>query len=730
MPARIAEVAVPRDVRRTFDYAIPAKLQDNLEAGMRVRVPFGSEQLVATVVALKAQSDFAGQLKAIQSALDTEPTLSNAQLALADWICVRYLAPLGLVLQAMAPKRLLRREPQVRRHVRLNQSLADTLAWIDRLRRRAPQQAALLETLVACEAAPERSELLRAVGCTAGPLKSLEAKGAIVVEAQSLPHRVASPFDEDATEVALTGEQHEALETIRTAIDRRRGRFLLHGINASGKTEVYLQAVQHALDQGRGAIVVVPEISLTPQLIARLRSRFGGGIALYHSGLTVAQREREWTRLIDGEAHVAVGVRAAIFAPVKNLGLIVVDEEHEGTYKQDDPQPRYHARDVALKRAELEGAAVVLGSATPAVETFERARRGSLQKLELTERAVGGTPPTVEIVDLGGQELVLSPRLEDALARRFERGEQAMLLLNRRGFSTCVLCRECRATQTCPQCEVALVYHARGQRLVCHTCGQDYPARSSCRSCGSRDLAYLGRGTEQAEHALRAAFPGVRLARMDSDTVGRGEHGQLLEGFRQGEVDVLLGTQMIGLGLDFPNATLVGILSADTLLDVPDFRSGERTFQLISQAIGRAGRGGRRGRVLVQTNHPEHYAIAHAARSDYAAFFQEESMYREALGYPPYTRLVKLTSEDANEARAREGAEVLHAVLDGKLGKGTEWLGPFRALPYRLRGLFRWQLVIKTKSLNPALEQLDKQLREGRFPASIKVDVDPQSLTA
>mgnify|MGYP006277477913 CR=1 FL=1 len=728
-PQSIAEVAVPRDVHRTFDYAVPDRLQADLGVGMRVRVPVRNETLIGTIVALKAESDFAGQLKPISSAVDPEPVLTAAQLELADWISRRYLAPIGLVLQAMAPSRLLRRSPQTRRHVRLNQSLAETIRLIDQLSRRAPQQAALLETLIAGEAAPERSALLRAVGCTSGPLKALESKGAVVVEARSLPHRVASPFREDPSEISLTDEQHEALEAIRTAIDRRRGRFLLHGVNASGKTEVYLQAVQHALEQKRGAIVVVPEISLTPQLIARLRSRFGDAVALYHSGLTSAQRDREWTRLIDGDAQIAVGVRAAIFAPIQDLGLIVADEEHEGTYKQDDPQPRYHAREVALKRGELEQAAVVLGSATPAIETFDRARRGSLQRLTLSERAVGGTPPHVEVVDLGGHDRVLSPRLEEALNARLHNGEQTMLLLNRRGFSTCVLCRDCRTTQTCPQCGVALVYHARGQRLVCHTCGRHFPVRSACRACGSTDLLYLGRGTEQAEHELRAAFPGARLVRMDSDTVGRGEHGQLLENFRRGEIDMLLGTQMIGLGLDFPNVTLVGILSADTLLDVPDFRSGERTFQLISQAIGRAGRGNRPGQVLIQTNHPDHYAVVHAARSDYTGFFNEERSYREALGYPPFTRLVKLTSEDKRESTAREAAESLQSTLSEGLGKGAELLGPFRALPYRLRGIFRWQLVVKTKNLQGTLDQLRELLDDRRFQSSIKVDVDPQSLT-
>ena len=728
-PQSIAEVAVPRDVRQTFDYLVPERLQDELSVGMRVRVPFRNDKIVGTVVALKAESDFSGRLKSIAAQVDPEPTLNDAQLTLASWISERYLAPIGLVLQAMAPARLLRRPPQTRRYVQLNQSLAETLKLIDGLRRRAPQQAALLETLIAWETSPERSELLSAVGCTRGPLTGLEAKGAVVVETRSLPHRVASPFAEDVSEISLTGEQHDALETIRASIDRRRGRFLLHGVNASGKTEVYLQAVQHVLEQKRGAIVAVPEISLTPQLIARLRSRFDDAVALYHSGLTDAQRDREWTRLVDGEAQVAVGVRAVIFAPVRDLGLIVVDEEHENTYKQDEPQPRYHAREVALKRGELEQATVVLGSATPAIETYDRARRGSLQKLTLSERAVGGTPPRVEVLDLGGQDRVLSRRLEEALNARLDDGEQAMLLLNRRGFSTCVLCRNCRTTQSCPHCAIALIYHARGQRLVCHTCGHHSPARSACRECGSNDLIFLGRGTEQAEHELRATFPAAHLARMDSDAIGRGEHGQLLEAFRRGEIDILLGTQMIGLGLDFPNVTLVGILSADTMLGVPDFRAGERTFQLISQAIGRAGRGGRRGQVLIQTNHPGHYAVVHASRNDYTGFFDEERSYREALGYPPFTRLIKLTSEDKREARARGTAEALASALTEETAKGTELLGPFRALPHRWRGIFRWQMVIKTKHVQPTLDQLRGLLNDRRFQSSIKVDVDPQSLT-
>lgn len=723
----MAEVAVPRDVDRTFDYLVPARLRAQIDVGVRVRVPFRQETLIGYVTALKTESDYPGQLSSIAELIDPEPVLAEPNLKLARWMRAYYLAPLGTILQAMVPLQLRKRPPRTRPYARLRLDLDRALEAIEELKPTAPQQSALLEALLAWGSDPEQRALLTEVGCSTSPLNALKEKGYIEIEQRPVAPRIPTPFQESVREFSLTAEQHEALESIRAGIKRGKGRYLLHGVNASGKTELYLQSVQHALELGKQAIVIVPEISLTPQLIARLRARFGENVAIYHSGLTEAQRTREWERITGGEAHVAVGVRAAVFAPFDRLGLIVVDEEHESTYKQDDPQPRYHARTVALKRAELTGATVVLGSATPSVESTYRAQRGGLQLLRLRERAVGGAPPQTRIIDLGGEDDILSPELRRAIVHRLKNREQVLLLLNLRGFSRCVICRDCRETQKCPRCGIALVYHAQGQRLVCHYCGHTYPVHR-CRSCTSQDLAFIGAGTEQAEHLLCETFPGATLARLDSDAVRRGQHGDILEAFRRRDVDILLGTQMVGLGLDFPHVTLAGVLSADTLLDLPDFRAGERTFQLVSQAVGRAGRGERPGEVFIQTNHPDHYAVAHAARGNYEAFYAEELRYRRDLNYPPFSHLIKLTCEDRRGERARGDAAQLAETLSQTRLKGLEVLGPFKALPYRRRGVCRWQLLLKTKDVRTTTAAIRDILPGSRLRGRVKPDVDPQSL--
>jgi primosomal protein N' (replication factor Y) len=727
MEKRIAEVVVPRDIDRPFDYLIPDEHRLQVQVGVRVRVPFHGERVTGFVVGLKSESDYRGKLLPITEVLHPRPVLDARNLALARWICDYYLAPLGMVLPAMMPTGVRPRAPQTRAHVRLRGDLAETLRWVESLSAAAPRQVALLHELLSLGGAPPMRELLDRVGCSEGPLRALAERGLIEIEHRPVVKRPSTPFHERSLEITLTDEQHHALEAIRDGLRRGHGRFLLHGVNASGKTEVYLQSVQGALELDRDAVVIVPEISLTPQLIARFQTRFGSLVAVYHSGLTGAQRAREWERIVTGEARVVIGVRAAIFAPVGRLGLIVVDEEHEPTYKQDDPAPRYHAREVALRRAELEDAVVVLGSATPSIESYYRARRGGLQLIELRERAVGGLPPQVEILDMKGEDRLLSPTLKRKIAARLKAGEQALLLINLRGFSRVVFCRKCRTTQTCSKCGIALVYHYRGQRLRCHTCGGSYRV-GNCRACGSRELAFFGAGTQQVEQVLREAFPRATIVRMDSDAVRRGQHGEILEHFRRGEIQILLGTQMIGLGLDFPNVTLVGVLAADTLLDLPDFRAGERTFQLISQAIGRAGRGDKPGEVVIQTNHPEHYAIAQAARRDYRAFYEEELIFRESLGYPPFAHLVKITCEDRKQDRAQECAAQLGEALLKADAKGLEVLGPFKALPYRVRGQVRWQLVLKTRDVRRANALVRDALTDLKSSVQIKIDVDPQSL--
>lgn len=719
MERAVAEVALPVNVDRTFDYAVLPLFRREAELGKRVRVSFRGKAVDGFLIGVKEQSEYEGELQPILEILDHEPVLDAQRLELARWLSRYYLTPLGLVLKSLIPKRVRATAGPRRatRYVELRVSLGQALEQLESLR--GVQQRALLEALLAQTAPALEDELLRTVGCKRAALKALEAKGLIAREPLLGPP--VPDFHEPASQVELTGEQRAALARIVAALEARRAKpFLLHGINGSGKTEVYLRAAARALELRREAIIVVPEISLTPQLIARFRHRFGEQIAVYHSGLAGSELARQWARMASGEARLVIGVRAAIFAPFRDLGLIVVDEEHEPTYKQEEPMPRYHLREVASKRAELSGAALILGSATPTLESYYRAEQGELELLELRERVVGLGWPEVEIIDMRGERpaTVLSERLREAIAARLARGEQAILLLNRRGFSTAI-CKRCGTVLRCPRCQIPLVYHLHGQELLCHYCG--YALRHPrCRACGSAELLFFGLGTEQVELELERLFPGARVRRMDSDAVRRGEHGPILEAFRRGRIDILFGTQMIGVGLDFPNVTLVGIVSADTTLDLPDFRAGERAFQLLSQAAGRAGRGPKGGEVLIQTCHPEHYAIRAAAEQDYHKFYRQELQFREELGYPPFAQLIQLTVEEAGRAPAQEQAEGLRA----RLTDGFEVLGPVPGLRARVRGQYQWQLLLKGKdgaalrlAVNEALQALGRE--------RLKVDVDP-----
>ncbi|MGQ9602229.1 MAG: replication restart helicase PriA [Candidatus Bipolaricaulia bacterium] len=732
MTKEVAEVALPVNVDRTFDYAVLPLFLKEAEVGKRVRVPLKGEVVEGFLIGLKERSEYPGELLPILEFLDPEPVLDGQRLELARWLSEYYFAPLGLVLRGLIPQRV---RPQSRpglavtagrpraptKYVKLRVGLGEALAQLEAL---GPKQRALLRALLSLSAPPSEGKLLRMVGCTKGPLKALEARGLISLEPASGPP--APDFHEPAVRVELTGEQRAVLGRLLAALEAKKAKpFLLHGVNGSGKTELYIRAAARALELGRGAIVVVPEISLTPQLVARFRHQFGEQIALYHSGLTPGELARQWARLASGEARVVIGVRAAIFVPVRDLGLIVIDEEHEPTYKQDEPAPPYHLREVALKRAELSGATVILGSATPMVESYYRAQRGEFELLELKERVVGLDRPEVELIEMRREPAgtVFSKRLVAALTERLELGEQVILLLNRRGFSTAI-CKRCGATVRCPRCGIPLVYHLHGQELLCHYCGYALK-HPRCRGCGSTELIFFGLGTEQVELELRRLFPTARVRRMDSDAVRRGEHGPILEAFRQGRIDILFGTQMIGVGLDFPNVTLVGIVSADTMLDLPDYRAGERTFQLLSQAAGRAGRGPKGGEVLIQTYHPEHYAIQAAAAGDYAGFYRQELRFREELGYPPFSQLIQLTVEDTSQARADERAEQLKtSLLARQQAAHFEVLGPVRGPRARVRGRYQRRLLLKGKdgkTLREAVQEALQALgREG-----LKADVDP-----
>ena len=693
---------------------------EKIKIGQRVLVDFGKEKLEGFITALKEKSDYKGSLRPIRSLLDLEPILDEHDLELARWIADYYLTPIGMVLRIIAPHReLIIREGRSIQFVHLAQGLTPTLEVIEKVSKRAPQQAALLKTLLTVESVTDK-ELLERVGCGPRVLQQLVEQKIVTLEKKP-SRRNISEFHEAPKIVELNQDQEAAIRAIEQGMGKATQRFLLHGVNGSGKTEVYLHIAKRALEQGKQTIVLVPEISLTPQLLARFRHRFGERIAVYHSGLTESEKSRQWDRIKKGEAQIAIGVRSAIFAPFDKLGLIVVDEEHESTYKQEDPAPRYHLREVALKRAQLEDATVVLGSGTPSLETYYYAQAEVYQLLEMKMRVAGTAFPSVQIVELGDDQVWVSPLLREKITERLRKSEQVILLLNRLGYAFAI-CKECKQVVRCPTCGIALTLHLRLQHLSCRYCGYDLKL-PKCRNCGSSNLGFWGAGTERIELELRKMFGTATIRRMDSESVQRGQHGAILEEFRQGKIQLLLGTQMIGLGLDFPNVTLVGVISADTILDLPDFRAGERTFQLISQAAGRAGRGEKGGEVIIQTRHPDHYAIQHAAQLDYRKFYEQEIEFRREFNYPPFSHLIEMIVQDSKEEAAHQHTLTLQEELS-KLGN-TELIGPAKALPYRWHGAYRWKFLLKSKDAT-VKENLRLLIRDLKFADRITLNVDPQ----
>jgi primosomal protein N' (replication factor Y) len=661
-------------LERSFHYLVPAALQAAARPGVRVRAPFGARELTGMVVRLVESSPIC-RLKAIRRVIDPEPVIAEERWGLARWLAGYYYCSLGEALAAMVPSEL---------------------------------------RLPGSEAAGPAS--------TPGEAHS----GA----------RVAGP--------RLTDAQAQALEAMIEALDSSRAQtLLLHGVTGSGKTELYLRAIAHALARGRGAICLVPEIALTAQTTDRFRERFGARVAVWHSAMGSRARAAAWRAISSGAAPVVVGARSAVFAPVRRLGLIVLDEEQETSYKQDKT-PRYHAREVALERARLAAATVVLGSATPSVESFFHARRGLMRLLTLPQRVEARALPAAELIDLrqewraGRRPAPLSQRLEGALERALAQGEQAMLLLNRRGFARVGQCQACGAVVRCDRCSMPLIYHAQGGpparpaqagELRCHYCGRTAPPPDVCRQCRKGYVRFRGAGTERIESELHRLFPQASIGRMDADTMrGRGQHRRLYEAVRQRQIGLLVGTQMIAKGLDFPQVTLVGIVSADTALSLPDFRAGERTFDLLTQMAGRAGRGEQPGRVLIQTHCPSHYAIRAAARHDYAAFYEEEIRMRRRLGLPPWTHLIELTIRTSRRERAHEAAASLaQALRRHARGRRVTLLGPAPHRVERLRRRYQVCVVLKGRSVPVMIELLRRALELGRRfrGLPVTVDVDP-----
>ncbi len=531
-------------------------------------------------------------------------------------------------------------------------------------------------------------------------------------------------------------EQQTVLDDINRCLDQGRHEvFLLHGITGSGKTEIYLRAMESVLDRGKDGVILVPEISLTPQTVERFKSRFGEKVAVFHSKMLQSARFGEWQRIKEGKARIVVGPRSAVFSPLKDPGIFIVDEEHEPSYKQEDV-PRYHARDVAIERARMAGSPVILGSATPSLESYHKAVKGEYRLVELTQRIHEKELPLVKLVDMRMDfdtrvgKTVISRILEEALRKDISKQQQALIFLNRRGFSTFVICRKCGYVLKCPKCDSPMVYHQDKRHLICHYCNVRIGPPKLCPSCNEDYLIYKGTGTEKVEEEIRNMMPGVRLARMDSDTMSkRGSHDRVLKDFKEHRTDVIVGTQMIAKGLDFPKVTLVGVVSADANLNLPDFRSGERTFNLITQVAGRAGRGDLGGEVIVQTYTPEHYAVRLAAKHDYNGFYNMEIESRRELGFPPFVHLVKITLRARKEDNVEKCARRLEATLKKKM-PDIDMLGPAPSPLTKLRGYYRWNILVRAKGRGEIVKKLRTALKGFRKGSGVfmAVDVDPMSM--
>ncbi len=736
----LVEVAA-RKIDRGFHYAVPAGMAGKIKVGSRVLVPFGRRSVPGYVTGLGPAPECLPEkmeIKEIRDIIDEGPVFTPGQMELARWMAGYYLCPVVSALQAVIWPRIQGAGPK-----KVKGLYPAVPAGGDPSFGRAAKSKAVWTTALA-HPGMSRKELAAASGASVAVVDKLVAGGLLrygEIEVRRDPYPAGEVAEGDG--FRLTREQAAVLEAIKKAVDSyKREVFLLYGVTGSGKTEVYLRAIAHTLAAGRQALVMVPEIALTPQMVSAFKGRFGDRVAVLHSRLSDGERYDEWARIACGVAPVVLGTRSAAFAPLVGPGLIVMDEEHEPSYKQDET-PRYHARDVALRLAGQFEAVAVLGSATPSVESYHRAQPGGPYKLLTIARRVEARPmPEVRIIDLreelkAGNSGILSRRLASAVGDRLARKEQVILFLNRRGYATLVVCRECGLVMKCPHCDISLTYHASG-RLCCHYCNHTAPARGFCPECGSGLVEHFGTGTQKVEEEVKRIFPGAGILRMDSDTTGRkGSHGRLLGIFREGGADVLIGTQMVAKGLDIPRVTLVGVINADISLHMPDFRSAERTFQLVAQVAGRTGRGDLGGEVLVQTMSPGHYSIVLASRHDYAGFYAQEMRVRRSLGYPPFTRLARVLVTGGDEGEVRDLAEEWVSAMTGLAGEppgrgGVEILGPAPAPLSRIKDRYRYHIIVKSASgnrLRALLQSAMDLVREktGSGTAAV-VDIDPQNL--
>jgi len=746
MTGCFAEVIVDvhnRKVDRSFHYEIPADLQVTI--GSHVVVPFNRRVVEGIVIGLDSEAPVI-KIKPIIKLLDGQMQLSPELIHLARWMADYYICPLIQALQAVLPAPLgVKQEVIVEVLVDSDDPGIEALGFLD------PDLGRVYQTILNSRKPVKLKNLTSRLGKGIIPqVENLVSRGVISLNTQFVTRKYREgpelQHDEikEISPVELSREQRRALQEISAGLKRSEP-VLLHGVTGSGKTEVYLRLVQAFLQQGKGALVLVPEIALTPQIQAVFSRAFPGQVAVLHSGMGDAQRAREYHRVLSGESPVVVGARSAVFAPLQNLGLIIVDEEHEQSYKQDE-NPKYHVREVAQKRAELCGCGLLLGSATPSLESYALALTHKYRLVSIRERIEGRPLPSVETVDLReelmeGNRTVFSRLLVEKMQDRFSRGEQVILFLNRRGFSSFIVCRACGYVAKCPHCEISLTYHLVSGDLRCHYCNYSVPAPSSCPSCNGRQISYFGLGTQRVEQEMSTLFPGIRVVRMDADaTSAHGAHRDLFQTFERGEAQVLIGTQMVAKGLDFPRVTLVGVISADVSLHLPDFRARERTFQLLTQVAGRAGRGNLPGEVVVQTFSPEDPGILYSKTHDYEGFFRQEIEFRRALGYPPFNHLLRAVLAGENESNVARCAQDLGGALRQQVTalkresqRQLEILGPAPSPISKLKNRFRWQVILKGKQVQDLKSGMGSAVKEFyQYSATgginLTLDLDPMGM--
>lgn len=801
MIAKVIVDVASKSVDFKFDYLIPERLVSVIQPGIRVVVPFGPRTIQGYVMEVTTQPDSKldiSKLKNIIEVKDIKPELTPELIALSEWMSTTHVIKRISMLEVMLPSAI---KAKYKKAFMLKDDTELTSELIERFDKNgfyyykdaqknndiaslmSLLQAGIIEekTILSQNVTKKTKRAVRIIdgfnpdevlaklekyikqydlyaflseeqhktiflsdiediGFSKSSLDGLVKKGYVekydaIVERDPFKDRV---FEQESKR-QLTIDQQRAYSAINEKIvNQEQATFLLHGVTGSGKTEVYLQTIEDVLNQGKQAMMLVPEIALTPQMVLRFKRRFGDDVAVLHSGLSNGERYDEWQKIRDGRAQVSVGARSSVFAPFKNLGLIIIDEEHESTYKQED-YPRYHAREIAQWRSEYHHCPVILGSATPCLESYARAEKGVYHLLSLPNRVNQQALPNIDIVDMRtelteGNRSMFSKDLREAIQLRLDRQEQVVLFLNRRGYASFMLCRDCGYVPQCPNCDISLTYHKTTDLLKCHYCGYQETPPNKCPNCESEHIRQVGTGTQKVEELLQQEFEGARIIRMDVDTTSKkGAHEKLLTEFERGNGDILLGTQMIAKGLDYPNITLVGVLNADTMLNLPDFRASERTYQLLTQVAGRAGRHEKVGQVIIQTYNPDHYSILDVQKNDYLTFYRQEMEYRKLGKYPPYYYLINFTISHKEMKKVMAASQHVHKILLQHLSDKALVLGPSPAALARINNEFRFQILVKYKSepgLLQAIQYLDDYYHEKfiQEKLALKIDINPQMM--